>query len=789
MAAALSSCSDQFVKGVYIASANEYMLNASLEKLQNIPAEGGIVNSRIEATSSVEWELQGLPDWCTTTTLKGTGSQDISFNVSENESFSSPRSHIFNLMSTNQDWSVSIPVSIIQQKKAKTLDVNPSDKASLTFDSKGGQKTLSISSNVPWTAECKEAFLAMSQTSAQGDLNLVISVGTYDQIDVTQNRTATVYFKDAAEGDVLQVITVTQTPLHSTITTERISVEFDQTRSTKVYSLGNISGGYSVSSDAPWLSITKNKGQGMVDVTLSVEPNGNDDERTSKAYVFLDANGVILYAFDVRQKSDQIELQPNPVSFTASGGASSVEVKTDSRWRATNNNGWLTVQEESHSCRLIASENNSLSQRTGIVEFNRINDSGETVGKTVTLAVEQEPRHITPDTQTLQFGPDAATKELHIDCDASWTLANNDAWISLSPTSGNGSASVQVSVGANASTQSRTGTLYLKCLDRTIEIAVIQGTPYVNIESNSVTFEAKGGTSTLSLSANVNWTASSSASWLGVSPGSGNGDNALTLTAARNDSPERNAVITISSVASPIKVNVKQKAPSLEVSKSSLSFSEAGGTSEPIIVTADYDYIITTSASWIKVTESSNTFTVTAEPNKVETRKGSVVISLVGVSGTIQRTISISQKGDDTPYVDLGLPSGTKWCAYNKGATRIGGNGNTYTGTQSDQCNCPSQAQANELISKCTWKYTTLDGVTGYQVTGPNGNNIFFPSTPTVIMGGYSQQGMYIWVKGNPNPSYYDEAQYYLRYSSADGARLDYVAHRDQSKFSIREVR
>lgn len=41
----------------------------------------------------------------------------------------------------------------------------------------------------------------------------------------------------------------------------------------------------------------------------------------------------------------------------------------------------------------------------------------------------------------------------------------------------------------------------------------------------------------------------------------------------------------------------------------------------------------------------------------------------------------------------------------------------------------PTREELNELISKCTWNWTTYNGVNGYKVTGPNGNYIFFPAT------------------------------------------------------------
>ena len=40
----------------------------------------------------------------------------------------------------------------------------------------------------------------------------------------------------------------------------------------------------------------------------------------------------------------------------------------------------------------------------------------------------------------------------------------------------------------------------------------------------------------------------------------------------------------------------------------------------------------------------------------------------------------------------------------------------------------PTKAEQDELRTKCTWTWTTQNGVNGYKVTGTNGNSIFLPS-------------------------------------------------------------
>ena len=114
-------------------------------------------------------------------------------------------------------------------------------------------------------------------------------------------------------------------------------------------------------------------------------------------------------------------------------------------------------------------------------------------------------------------------------------------------------------------------------------------------------------------------------------------------------------------------------------------------------------------------------------------------------------------------YVDLGLPSGIKWAAYNVGATApeeygdyfawgeispkssyYESNSVTYGKSMSDisgnaqydaaranwggDWRMPTPSEQRELLNNCSWQWTTLNGVNGYKVTGPNGNSIFLPA-------------------------------------------------------------
>ena len=113
---------------------------------------------------------------------------------------------------------------------------------------------------------------------------------------------------------------------------------------------------------------------------------------------------------------------------------------------------------------------------------------------------------------------------------------------------------------------------------------------------------------------------------------------------------------------------------------------------------------------------------------------------------------------DGHEYVDLGLPSGTKWAKMNVGASRESDYGNYYqygkgsaqyaaTSGDSDyigvenplatsadtavqvmggQWHIPTKTQFEELIANTTYEWATINGVNGGKFTATNGNYVFF---------------------------------------------------------------
>lgn len=78
----------------------------------------------------------------------------------------------------------------------------------------------------------------------------------------------------------------------------------------------------------------------------------------------------------------------------------------------------------------------------------------------------------------------------------------------------------------------------------------------------------------------------------------------------------------------------------------------------------------------------------------------------------------------------------------------------------------PTKDEIEELHDKCSWTWTTVNGVNGCKVTGPNGNSIFLPAAGCRMITGLIFRGM---VGDYRSSSLLDSnCAYYLNFSGSD---------------------
>ena len=73
---------------------------------------------------------------------------------------------------------------------------------------------------------------------------------------------------------------------------------------------------------------------------------------------------------------------------------------------------------------------------------------------------------------------------------------------------------------------------------------------------------------------------------------------------------------------------------------------------------------------------------------------------------------------------------------YNVSTAQYTDIGSEISGTQYDAATVnlgsdwrmPTKDEMQEMVDKCSWEWTQINGVNGYKITGPNGNSIFLPA-------------------------------------------------------------
>lgn len=172
--------------------------------------------------------------------------------------------------------------------------------------------------------------------------------------------------------------------------------------------------------------------------------------------------------------------------------------------------------------------------------------------------------------------------------------------------------------------------------------------------------------------------------------------------------------------------------------------------------------------------------------------------------------------------IDLGLPSGTKWCTHNVGASypedyggyyawgettekseytkanyafydKSTGNyiniGSEISGSQYDVATVlmgapwrmPTYEQQKELIEYCTWQWTQLNGVNGYMVTGPNENQIFLPAGGDYNDNIYGVGDYGLFWSSSLFPSVDKDGAYYTYFYSGSWRERDRIRYIGQS--------
>ena len=590
-------------------------------------SKGGAQTITINSQNT-PWELTGLPNWLSASATKGNGMVTITLTASENASVDESRAALLTFASTASDYQYRKTIRISQP--AADVYITPSETA-MSFIPSGESKTVTVSSNVEWTAEASETWVTTSKAE-----NNQLRITAEENLDTT--RSATIYLKRKGTTTAVSTISVVQAEAGVTVSEEQVS--FGPDGGEQMVTVEAEASWTATKSSDSWISGTYT--ESSVDIVVSA--NNSEDGRSGYIYIYIGT--IKKVAIPVYQEGVQYKVSTNSIGMKSTIDERTFTFETNTSWSVVSKPDWLDVTPTSGgkgttTLTVTSQDNPNTTPRSGNIVIGRDGFSGNK-----TVSVTQDGKTFGNLDSQMDFPNTGGNQSLTINTDGQWTASTATSWIHLSPQSGSGEETLMVTVDANPGKGERTGSIAVSVGNTTQTITVVQVGRYINISYDNLLTNSQPATIQLSVASNMEWSASSTSNWLTVSPTSGKGDATLTLTVTDNSSVNsRTGSILFKTADEEKEISITQPGRTLSVSATEISIDEEGGTSDPITVTTDGTYTVTSSESWATVSQSGNTFTITATANTGEARTAIVTVSLTGLKNgeSMSKTVKVSQ--------------------------------------------------------------------------------------------------------------------------------------------------
>ena len=344
----------------------------------------------------------------------------------------------------------------------------------------------------------------------------------------------------------------------------------------------------------------------------------------------------LLSAFDCSKNKNELSVTPTSLTFDArETQKKSVVITTDaSTWDYQVIDDWVTAEKQDNILYIsLQNYTNTTQARTTVITISAGN------APAVPLLITQNAK----DKDGLSVSPNAlyftatetATKTVAVATNApSWDITAGASWITAIKSGSN----INVSVLKNDSRSERSANVTVKGGDAADIIFLVTqegATPYLTVSRSSYSFASyAAGSTSATITSNVSWTASSSAtSWLSVSPTSGSNDGSLTINVTTNSSTttDRNGVITINSEVGPKTITItqpKRDAPQ-PVNPPQVRFRKTSNNART------YEMAIATTSNtalayyqWVNNTGTTQYFTITAGNHKAMINEGGTTYTI-----------------------------------------------------------------------------------------------------------------------------------------------------------------
>jgi len=501
----------------------------------NFPANGGIGSVSLAITQGCAWTtVNDSPSWISITGGSGNTGGNVGLTVAPNSSVNARQA---TLTIAGQNISVN-------QAGACSHTVSP---ASLTFSSGGGSQAVSLgasSAGCSWIVSARPAWITVDASSGSGSRSLTL---TAEANTGTTARSGTVVVAGLA-------INVTQSPPSPcTYTLNPGSMLFDHNGGSRTATITTNRSDCTWSTATPsWITISPSSGSGTSSLTLTVPVHSGTTARLASVTIggqpmtvrqeppeppctFVVTPEVFMLVsfpsrFTVNVNASRatctwtVQNVPPWIQTSVSGGAGSATISFDVQMNEGTTSRVATLQIAGHNVAVTQTALDGACTSSLDRDTLRMNAAGALMDgvQAVTLTTS------TPDCR--------------------WDSSVPPAWLTFTPRSGRGPASISFSGQPNPNPTSRTALIVIGGGTLRVTQEAAQTCTF-SLQAGTTTFGANGGTGTIQLTASPSgcaWSVTNPAAWVTFQQMSGTGSATIGFSVAANPSASpRTATVSI----------------------------------------------------------------------------------------------------------------------------------------------------------------------------------------------------------------------------------------------------
>ena len=447
-------------------------------------------------------------------------------------------------------------IFIQQDSLLQNFSVSPD---SIVLNSTAGSKdSVQVNSNINWVVSNTSNWLSTNVTS--GNDSATVTITTNSSPPTIADRSAYVYF-NSVNGTLVDSVLVRQIGIPPFLVGSPDSVLLNMGVGEIATFNISASNNWTINSAANWLVLSQQNGSGNDVITASTASiNMSNNARTGLLYLEDIANN-LKDTLTVIQGSATgiISVNPSNLSLASTNGSSAIFlINSDVNWSITGTPSWLNLSTLSgiNNGTVTATANSANLSGSDRVATLLISGLGA-VSKTITVTqVDANSNAFLLSVDTLFVGStNGSVADFTVISNSNWSLTESTSWLALNKTNGITTEVVTARAGsANLFGSPRFATVTASSAgkpDQTLVVVQLGTTLSFSYAPDSLIIGADSASfGKFNITSNLlNWNASTTESWLRVSPTNGTLTAEITVTSTKPNSTGllRSGTVTISS--------------------------------------------------------------------------------------------------------------------------------------------------------------------------------------------------------------------------------------------------